>query len=108
AIKGQVGPLKDRSANAFKLCFSRASTLEVFSSSVIGGREHTETPKSPLPSAQAGGAANTEELQRRVETSLDAPSMEALGLAYLEARQVYLAQLVLGRTTELADNRASA
>ena len=34
--------------------------------------------------------------------------MEALGLAYLDARQYGLAQLSLGRATEVQENRASA
>ncbi|MFP2913662.1 hypothetical protein ACLESD_53500, partial [Pyxidicoccus sp. 3LFB2] len=38
AVKEQVGPLKQRSDEAFKACLSRAESLEVFSAAVVGCR----------------------------------------------------------------------
>ncbi|HET9158271.1 MAG TPA: tetratricopeptide repeat protein, partial [Myxococcaceae bacterium] len=48
------------------------------------------------------------ELQKKAETLQDAASLEALGLAYLEAKQIPMAQLSLSRATELGENRAVA
>ena len=38
---------------------------------------------------------------------MDAATLEALGLAYLQARQLPMAQLTLGRASELQDTRPS-
>jgi len=109
-VAGQVGPLKDRADSAFKLCLSRSVSLEVFSQAVVGCRSKTDAPRNPLPSAAPGsaGAASVDDLLKKVESSMDAGSLEALGMAYLDQGKLYQAQLVLGRATELQDTRASA
>jgi tetratricopeptide (TPR) repeat protein len=110
-VAGQVGPLKDRAENAFKLCLSRSVSLEVFSPAVLGCRGKTDSPRNPLPSgtlASAGAAASVDDLLKKVESNTDAASLEALGMAYLEQGKLYQAQLVLGRATELQDTRATA
>ncbi|MGZ5958583.1 MAG: tetratricopeptide repeat protein, partial [Myxococcaceae bacterium] len=48
------------------------------------------------------------ELQKKAESTQDAASLEALGLAYLEARQIPMAQLSLARATELGEARTRA
>ncbi len=110
AVKGQVGPLKERSEEVFKACLSRADQFDVFNAAVVGCRTKSETAKLPVPAPgdarPLGGAF--EELQRRAEASADAAALEALGLGYLSAGQAALAQLALSRATELEDNRASA
>jgi tetratricopeptide (TPR) repeat protein len=95
AVKEQVSPLKDQADDAFKTCLTRATQLEVFSPAVVGCRSRTDTPKVTMPTAGAplAGPANLAELQKKVETTLDAASLEALGLAYLESRQLGMAQL---------------
>jgi tetratricopeptide (TPR) repeat protein len=109
-VATQVGPLKDRADGAYKLCLSRSVSLEVFSEAVVGCRNHTDAPRSPLPSGPPGaaGAASVDDLLKKVESTMDAASLEALGLAYLESGKTYQAQLALGRATELQDTRASA
>ncbi|MFZ5468628.1 MAG: tetratricopeptide repeat protein [Myxococcota bacterium] len=108
AVKEQVGPLRERADGAFKACLSRAGQLEVFSPAVIGCRSRAAEAKSPLPPPPDGRPVNVEEQQKKVEATLDAASMEALGLAYLGAMQIPLAQLALTRAIELEDSRASA
>jgi Flp pilus assembly protein TadD len=108
AVKEQVVPLKERSESAFKACVSRAEQLEVFSPALMGCRTRTETAQSPIPPAPEGRPAHTEEQQKKVEAVMDAASLEALGLAYLQAMQLSLAQLTLSRAVELEDARASA
>jgi cellulose synthase operon protein C len=109
-VAGQVGPLKDRAEGAFKLCLSRSVSLEVFSTAVVGCPARTDSPKNPVASVPpgSGGPASVDDLLKKVESSMDAGSMEALGMAYLDSRQLFLAQLALGRATELQDTRASA
>jgi Flp pilus assembly protein TadD len=82
--------------------------LEVFSPAVIGCRQKSETATDTLPKAPQGREVDLEVLQRKVETTLDAGSLEALGLAYLSAGNIPLAQLALSRAVELEDGRASA
>ncbi len=109
AVKNQTEPLKARAENAFNACLSRAVSLEVFSNAVLGCREKKDEAKAPLPNPGAGGnVPGLEELQKKVESVGDAASLEALGMAYLEARQVAQASLALGRATELEESRASA
>ncbi len=107
AVKDQVVPLKQQAEGAFKTCLSRADQLDVFTPAVQGCRAKSESAKA-LPNPPEGRAVNVEELQKKVESSMDAASTEALGLAYLGAMQLPLAQLVLSRATELEDTRASA
>ena len=108
AVKEQVAPLKERADGAFKACLSRAVSLEVFTPAVLACRDHTETAKSPIstPSASASGP-HIEDLRRKAEMALDVASLEALGMAYLQSRQLPMAQLTLGRASELQDNRPS-
>ncbi|HZH02704.1 MAG TPA: hypothetical protein VEY30_02900, partial [Myxococcaceae bacterium] len=110
AVKEQVGQLQERADSAFKTCESRALSLEVFNAAALGCRKRSETAKPTYPQIAGGGGSGgaLDELRRKVETSLDAKSLEALGLAYLEARQVGMAQLTLGRAAEIEDNRAAA
>ncbi len=108
AVKEQVGPLKQRAEEAFKLCVSRANQLDVFTAAVIGCRQKSEAAKSPIPPPPEPKPANVDELLKRAESSLDAASLEALGMAYLQARELNLAILALGRAVELEDQRASA
>lgn len=109
AVAEQVTPLKERADNAFKACLSRAQQLEVYTPAMIGCRTKKEDVQSPLPKLAGGGQpGNVEELQKKVEATQDAASVEALGLAYLDAKQLGLAMLAFGRATELEDTRASA
>ncbi|MFL5318770.1 MAG: tetratricopeptide repeat protein [Myxococcaceae bacterium] len=109
AVAEQVNPLRDRADNAFKACLQRATQLEVFTPAVLGCRTRKEDASSPLPKLAGGGSpSNLDDLQKKVEATQDAASVEALGLAYLEAKQVALAELAFGRATELEDTRASA
>ena len=109
AVKEQVTPLKQRSDEAFKACLSRAESLEVFNAAVVGCRGRAETAALPVPQPGAPTQpASLEELRKKAERTLSAETLEALGLAYLDARQYGMAQLTLGRVTELQDTRASA
>lgn len=110
AVKQQVQPIKEQADEAFKTCLARASQLEVFSPAVLGCRARSETARSPLPAPPAAGnlPAGFAELQKKAEATQDAASLEALGLAYLEARQVPMAQLALARATELGETRSAA
>lgn len=109
ALKDQVGPIKERAEGAFKACLSRAVSLEVFTPPVLACRDRTDVAKSPLDAPPPlGSVANLDQLKKKAEASLDAISLEALGMAYLQARQLPMAQLTLGRATELQDSRASA
>ncbi|WP_342379128.1 tetratricopeptide repeat protein [Myxococcus stipitatus] len=109
AVKEQVGPLKARSEEAFKACLSRAESLEVFNAAVVGCRARTEQAALPVP--QPGSPAQPaalEDLRKKAERTLSVESLEALGMAYLDARQFGVAQLTFGRVTELQDTKASA
>ncbi|MHB8874109.1 MAG: tetratricopeptide repeat protein, partial [Myxococcaceae bacterium] len=108
AVKEQVVPVKQRSEGAFKACLSRAEQLDVYTAAVVGCRKKTETAKSPIPPSPEGRPVNVEELQKKAEASQDAAALEALGMAYLAALQLPMAQLTLSRATELDDTRASA
>ncbi|MFY1824782.1 tetratricopeptide repeat protein [Myxococcus fulvus] len=109
AVKEQVGPLKARSEEAFKACLSRAESLEVFNAAVVGCRARSEQASLPVP--QPGSplqSAALDELRKKAERTLSVESLEALGMAYLDARQFGVAQLTFGRVTELQDTKASA
>lgn len=108
AVKKQVAPLKERAEGAFKTCLSRAVQLEVFTPAVIGCRKRAESAPSPIPPAPEPRPAQLEEQKKKVEAQLDAASFESLGLSYLKAFQLSLAQLALSRAVELEDQRASA
>lgn len=109
AVKEQVAPLRQRAEEAFKACLSRADQLEVFNTAVVGCRTKSETAALPVPAAGAPTrSASVEELRKKVEATLSAEALEALGMAYLESRQFALAQLTFGRVTELQDTRAVA
>lgn len=110
AVKDQASQLKERAEGAFKACEARAVSLEVFTEAAVGCRTRSESPKSPLPSGRpsGSGSGSLASLQQKVESVGDAASLEGLGLAQLEAGQLALAQLTLGRATELEDNRAAA
>jgi tetratricopeptide (TPR) repeat protein/uncharacterized protein YozE (UPF0346 family) len=108
-VKEQTEPVKQRSEGAFKACIARAQSLEVFSTAVIGCRQKSENVKPPLVPVSPGATPSTiVDLQKKAEGSIDPAPFEALGMAYLQAHQVPLAQLALGRATELQDTRASA
>jgi Flp pilus assembly protein TadD len=110
AVKQQVQPIKEQADEAFKTCLTRATQLEVYSPAVIGCRTRSETARSPLPAAPAPGNLPTgfAELQKKAESTQDAASLEALGMAYLDARQIGMAQLALARATELSEARSTA
>ena len=110
AVAQQVQPIKEQADEAFKTCLARASQLEVYSPAVIGCRTRSETARSPLPPPPAPGnlPPGFAELQKKAEATQDAASLEALGLAYLDARQIPMAQLALARATELSDARSTA
>ena len=110
AVAQQVQPIKEQADEAFKTCLARASQLEVYSPAVIGCRTRSETARSPLPPPPAPGnlPPGFAELQKKAEATQDAASLEALGLAYLDARQIPMAQLALSRATELSDARSTA
>ncbi len=109
ALKGQVAPLKERADGAFKACLSRAVSLEVFTPAVLACRDRTESAKSPIATPSPGTlGSGAEELRRKAAAALDATTLEALGIAYLQARQLPMAQLTLGRASELQDNRSTA
>ncbi|MCP3162950.1 outer membrane protein assembly factor BamD [Myxococcus qinghaiensis] len=109
AVKEQVGPLKSRSEEAFKACLSRAESLDVFSAAVVGCRSRSEQAALPVPQPGAPTQlAVLDDLRKKAERTLSVESLEALGMAYLEARQFGVAQLTFGRVTELQDTKASA
>jgi len=109
AVAEQVVPLRQRAQQAFEACVSRAESLEVFNAAVVGCRTKAETVTVPVPVAGASSQPSAlEELRKKAETTLTAEALEALGLGYLGANQFGLAQLTLGRVTELQDTRASA
>ncbi|MDY7226541.1 tetratricopeptide repeat protein [Hyalangium rubrum] len=109
AVKEQVAPLRSRAEEAFKACLNRAEQLEVYSAAVVGCRTRSETAAMPVPAPGAPVRnASVEELRKKVEATLTAESLEALGMAYLESRQYGLAQLTFGRVTELQDTRAAS
>ncbi|HEX4621584.1 MAG TPA: tetratricopeptide repeat protein, partial [Myxococcaceae bacterium] len=108
AVKEQVEPVKQRSEGAYKACVARAQSLEVFSTAVIGCRQKSENVKSPLVAATPGPMpAGIQDLQKRAQGATDPAVYEALGVAYLQARRLSLAQLTLGRAAELQDTRPS-
>jgi Flp pilus assembly protein TadD len=75
----------------------------------LGCRTKSDTVALPVPVAGAASQPGSlEELRKKAEATLTAESLEALGLGYLGANQFGLAQLTLGRVTELQDTRASA
>ncbi|XHF14945.1 tetratricopeptide repeat protein [Archangium gephyra] len=109
AVAEQVAPLRQRAQDAFTACVSRAESLEVFSVAVLGCRTKSDAASLPVPAVGAvAQPGSLEELRKKAEATLTAEALEALGLGYLEANQFGLAQLTLGRVTELADTRASA
>ncbi len=108
AVKEQVNPLRERSDGAFKACLSRAEQLEVFSAALVGCRTKSETAKSPIPLPSEGRPVNVDELQQKAETTMNPSAIEALGMAYLGAGQLALAQLTFARALELEDSRASS
>ncbi|MCK8497536.1 tetratricopeptide repeat protein [Myxococcus fulvus] len=109
AVKEQVGPLKARSEEAFKACLSRAESLEVFNAAVVGCRARSEQASLPVPQPGAPmQSAALDELRKKAERTLSVEALEALGMAYLDARQFGVAQLTFGRVTELQDTKASA
>jgi tetratricopeptide (TPR) repeat protein len=95
AVAQQVQPIKEQADEAFKTCLARAAQLEVYSPAVIGCRTRAELARSPLPPLPAPGnlPAGFAELQKKAEATQDAASLEALGMAYLDARQIPMAQL---------------
>ena len=107
ALSDQVAPIKERAEGAFRACVSRATTLEVFTPAVLACRERRESAQSPIPAPGPGHGEPDEGLRRKAEASMDAATLEALGLAYLQARQLPMAQLTLGRASELQDTRPS-
>ncbi len=109
AVREQEAPLRQRAEETFKLCLARASALEVFSPAVLGCRAQTAEAKAPRGLAVAGGSGpSVQELATKAEAKADAATLEALGLAYLRAGQKGMAQLTLGRATELPEGKASA
>ncbi len=109
AVKDQVTPLKQRAENVFKVCLSRAESLEVFSAAVIGCRERKDSAKVPsVPPPPPAPGLVINDLQKKVDANLTAEAMEALGLAYLGSGRFPMAELTLGRATELEDTRASS
>ncbi|XXF79356.1 tetratricopeptide repeat protein [Myxococcaceae bacterium GXIMD 01537] len=109
ALKQQGAALRTRSEELFKACVSRAEQFEVFNAAVVGCRNKSETAALPVPNPGTASQPSTlEELRKKAEATLSADSLEALGVAYLSARQYPLAQLTLGRVTELQDTRATA
>jgi cellulose synthase operon protein C len=109
AVKEQVAPLRQRAEEAFKACLSRATQLDVYTMAVVGCRNKSESAALPVPAPSAPTrSAAVEELRKKAEATLTAEALEALGMAYLEARQFGLAQLTFGRVTELQDTRAAS
>ncbi len=109
ALKQQGAALRTRSEELFKACVSRSEQFEVFSAAVLGCRTKSETAAMPVPVAGAPAqGASLEELRKKAEATLTAEALEALGFAYLDSRQYGMAQLTLGRVTELQDTRATA
>ncbi|MFO0598523.1 MAG: tetratricopeptide repeat protein [Myxococcaceae bacterium] len=108
AVKQQVDPLKANADNAFETCISRAESLEVFTPAAIGCRKKVDEASSPLKGPPAEKQINTEELQKKAETTQNAADFEALGLAYLGAGQVNNAILNLNRAIEIDEARASS
>ncbi len=105
AVKSQVEPLQQQADNAYQTCLTRADSLEVFSTAVIGCRKKIDTVASPLKARGAERAVNVEELKRKAESSLSAADFEALGLAYLQGNQLGNATLHLNRAAEIDDAR---
>ncbi len=109
AVAEQVGSLRERAQSAFEACVSRAESLEVFNAAVVGCRSKNEAVALPVPvPGTSTQPASLEELRKKAEATLTAEALESLGLGYLGANQFGLAQLTLGRVTELQDTRASA
>jgi tetratricopeptide (TPR) repeat protein len=104
----QSAPLKKRADSTFELCASRATTLEVFTSGALGCRIRAESAPAPLPAAAGGRGSNPDEALKKLESQPSAAGFEALGQAYLEGRQLSLAQLAYSRAIELEDSRAAA
>jgi cellulose synthase operon protein C len=107
AVKQQVDPLKGQAKNAFDTCLSRADTLEVFTTAVLGCRRQADDVTSPLKGPGAERAVNVEELMKKAEASQAAADFEALGLAYLAANKVNDAVLNFNRSVEIEEAKAS-
>ncbi len=109
AVKEQVTPVKQRADNVLKACVSRAESLEVFTAAAIGCRTRADEVKDPVARVSPKPSVpNLDALLRKAEQVQTAEALEALGLAYLEARKLPEAQLALGRAAELDEGRASA
>jgi tetratricopeptide (TPR) repeat protein len=109
ALKQQGAALRTRSEELLKACLTRAEQFEVFNAAVVGCRTRSETAALPVPAPGTPAQPSAlEELRKKAEAALNAEALEALGLGYLEARQYGMAQLTLGRVTELQDTRAVA
>lgn len=109
ALKQQGAALRARSEELLKVCVSRSEQFEVFNAAALGCRTKQETVALPVPAPGAPTqSASLDELRKKAESTLTAEALEALGLGYLESRQYAMAELTLGRVTELQDTRASA
>jgi Flp pilus assembly protein TadD len=109
ALKQQGAALRQRGEELLQACVTRAEQFEVFTAAVVGCRTKAEAVAPPVPAAGTPTQPSSlEELRKKAEGALTAEALEALGLGYLEARQYGLAQLTLGRVTELQDTRAVA
>jgi cellulose synthase operon protein C len=102
AFKQQSVALLARADETLKLCTTRADELGVYTTGALGCRKREESVEVRSVSASAGGEpALTEELVRATEGNQDPAAIETLGLAYLAAGKVPLAQLTLSRAVEL-------
>jgi Flp pilus assembly protein TadD len=108
-VAAQGAALTDRALAVFEICSSRASSLEVFSEAAAGCRARTATPQvDPVRMPAKRALADAKALARQAIENPNAETLEALGLAYLQARELPLAQLTFGRVTELEERRAVA
>jgi len=107
AVRQQVEPLKRQAEQTFETCLSRADSLEVFSTAVVGCRKKVDEASSPLRAPPPERPVTVDELQKKAETTQGAADFEAVGLAFLGAGQLNNAILNFNRALELDEARAS-
>ncbi len=104
ALAQQAEALSARADETLKTCVSRANELGVYSAGALGCRTREESAQPKLPPAPQGGPKVDEARAQQAYGAQDASALTGLGLAYLAAGKVPLAQLTLSKAVELGNS----
>ncbi len=103
AAEEQAAPLRERAEQTFALCVQKADQQGVFTEAAMGCRQKTEDVKlaafKVTAPAKAGGVPP--ELQKKVDVTKDAPSLNALAVSWLDKGNPGMARLVFARALEV-------